>query len=316
MNTDAVLTFVAVAEDGRFQAAADRLGLSQQAVSKRIAALEADLGTALFQRTPAGAVLTKDGRTFLPHANAIIAAVRAGVQSLQPQTRPLRVDVFQRRTGPVDQLREFRDANPDLPVETVTGGSAAAVTSSLTAGETDAGYAYLRDVAGELDPVLSFCYAWLEPVEVIVGARHPLARAARVRAPDLGRYPAWVPGIVAGSEWETFYQDFAAAFDLGIDPTGYKTGTDSVFDAIAASTSLVTYVGEKSRVALPSAPALARLPVTDPVPLYPWSLIWRSQTRHPGARRLIAHVKRAFQSPSPAAVWLPRQARDDLAGPG
>jgi hypothetical protein len=176
-----------------------------------------------------------------------------------------------------------------------------------------AGYAYLRDASAELGPLLSFCYAFLEPVQVIVGARHPLALAGRARAADLARYPAWVPGIVAGSEWETFYRDFADAFGLDIDPTGYTAGTESVFDDIAASRSLMTFVGERSRVALPSAPALARLPVVDPVPLYPWSLIWRSQTRHPGTRRLIAHVKRSFQAPRSAAVWLPRRARDDLA---
>jgi DNA-binding transcriptional LysR family regulator len=112
MNTEAVLAFIAVAEEGQFQLAADRLGISQQATSKRIATLEAELGSALFKRVPAGAVLTQDGRTFLPHANAIVSAVRAGVQSVQPRTRPLRVDVLARGTAAVDLLRGFLDANP------------------------------------------------------------------------------------------------------------------------------------------------------------------------------------------------------------
>ena len=47
MNIEAVRAFVAVAEEGQFQLAADRLDVSQQAVSKRIAALEAELGIAL-----------------------------------------------------------------------------------------------------------------------------------------------------------------------------------------------------------------------------------------------------------------------------
>lgn len=314
MNTEAVLAFVAVTEEGQFQLAASRLGISQQAVSKRIAALESDLGTTLFRRTPAGAVLTKDGQAFLPHANAFLAAARAAIDSVKPRTRPLRVDVLARNTAAFDLLRGFRDANPGLPVDLVAGGGAAATIGSVKAGEIDAGYAYLRDAAGELGPLLSFCYAFLEPVQVIVGTRHPLALAGRARAADLARYPAWVPGIVAGSEWETFYQDFAEAFGLDIDATGYTAGTESVFDDIAASPSLMTFVGERSRVALPSDPALVRLAVVDPVPLYPWSLIWRSRTRHPGTRRLIAYVKRSFTTPRQAAVWLPRQARDDLAG--
>jgi DNA-binding transcriptional LysR family regulator len=313
MNTDAVLAFVAVAEEGRFQLAADRLGISQQAASKRVAALEADLGATLLRRTPAGAVLTRDGQTFLPHAHAVITAVRAAAESVQPQRRPLRVDIFARGTAAAELIRAFRDAHPALAVDASAGGTAAAAITSVRAGETDAGFGYLTDAASEPGPLLSSAYACLEPVQVIVGPRHPLAGAARVPAADLARYPAWVPGIRPGTEWEIFYQDFAAAFGLAIDSTRYTAATDSVFDAIAVSDTLLTFVGEKSRVALPAAPALVRLPVTGPVPLYPWSLIWRSRTRHPGTRRLIAYARRAFRPPPAADAWLPRQARDDLA---
>ncbi|HVT68751.1 MAG TPA: LysR substrate-binding domain-containing protein, partial [Trebonia sp.] len=195
----------------------------------------------------------------------------------------------------------------------VAGGGAAATIRAALAGEIVAGYAYLRDTAGERGPRLASAYAYLEPVEVIVGARHPLARAAPARVGELARYPAWVPGIVPGSEWETFYQDFGTAFGLTVDPTRYTSGTESVFDAVAASRSLVTYVGKKSRVALPATAGLVRLPVTDPVPLYPWSLVWRPQSGHPGKARLIGYARRTFRRPDPGAAWLPRQARDDLA---
>jgi len=311
MNTDAVAAFIAVADEGQFQRAADLLGISQQATSKRVAALEAEVGTALFKRVPAGAVLTQDGRAFLPHARAVMAAVGAAVQSVRPDRRPLRVDVLARGSAPFYLLRGFLAAHPEVPVTVVSGGGAAAAVRAAAAGEVDAGFAYLRDVAGEVDPRLSTAYACLEPLEVIAGAGHPLARAGRARLAELARYPAWIPGIVAGSEWESYYQELSAAFGLDIDPTGYVSGTESVFDAVAASESLVTWVGAKSRVALPPAAPLVRLPVVDPVPLYPWSVIWRRQG-HPGARRLVRYARRAFAAPSPAACWLPRPARDDL----
>ena len=122
-----------------------------------------------------------------------------------------------------------------------------------------------------------------------------------------------MPGIVDGSEWETYFQDFADAFGLDIDPTGYAVGSESVFDAIAASRSLMTLVGERNRVGWPGGLGLVRLPIVDPAPLYPWSLVWRADTVHAGAKRLVSHVKRTYAPPSGAsAVWLPRQARDDL----
>ena len=314
MNIEAVRAFVAVAEEGQFQRAADQLDVSQQAISKRIAALEAELGTALFKRTPSGAALTQDGRTFLPHAGEILSAVSNAFASVQPGTRPLRVDVMARGSGAADLLRDFCQEHPEVAAEMTIGGGAASTCQSLLAGEIDAGYAYLRDVPGELDPRLAWTYARLEPSHVIVGLRHPLAKSRSVRPEELARYRAWVPGIVEGSEWETFFQDFAADFSLEIDPTGYAVGSESVLDAVAVSRSLVTFVGERSRIGWPGNLGLVRLPLADPVPLYPWSLIWRNDTRHEGAKRLIRHVKRSFAAPaSTDRVWLPRQARDDLA---
>ena len=78
MDLDAVRTFVAVADAGRFAEAADDLSITQQAVSKRIAALEKDLGVRLFTRTARGVQLTIDGQAFLPHARDLLAGRGAG----------------------------------------------------------------------------------------------------------------------------------------------------------------------------------------------------------------------------------------------
>jgi DNA-binding transcriptional LysR family regulator len=74
MDLDAVRTFVAVADAGQFSGAAVDLSVIQQAVSKRIAGLEKDLGVRLFTRTARGAQLTMDGRAFLPHARDLLQA--------------------------------------------------------------------------------------------------------------------------------------------------------------------------------------------------------------------------------------------------
>ena len=63
MDLHAVRTFVVAARAGQFQEAAVELGVTQQAVSKRVAALERTLGVRLFTRTGRGVELTIDGRT-------------------------------------------------------------------------------------------------------------------------------------------------------------------------------------------------------------------------------------------------------------
>ncbi|MFO7581823.1 LysR family transcriptional regulator [Guyparkeria sp.] len=66
LDTQQLLTFLAVAESGSFSGAAARLHVSQPAVSKRIALLEQRLGFSLFDRMGQRVVLTYPGEQLLP----------------------------------------------------------------------------------------------------------------------------------------------------------------------------------------------------------------------------------------------------------
>ena len=65
--------FVAVAESGHLTRAAERLHLSQPAVSAQIKALEDELGVQLFERGPAGMSLTAAGKRLLPEVTQLLA---------------------------------------------------------------------------------------------------------------------------------------------------------------------------------------------------------------------------------------------------
>ena len=66
--------FVAVAEELHFTKAAERLYVSQPALSKQIRMLERQLGTELFERDRQGVSLTPVGVALLPHARSVLAA--------------------------------------------------------------------------------------------------------------------------------------------------------------------------------------------------------------------------------------------------
>ncbi|HEV8078684.1 MAG TPA: LysR family transcriptional regulator, partial [Marinobacter sp.] len=75
MDSQQLLTFIAIAESGSFSAAAQRLHLTQPAISKRVALLELHLNTRLFDRLGKQVSLTSAGHSFLPHARKILQTV-------------------------------------------------------------------------------------------------------------------------------------------------------------------------------------------------------------------------------------------------
>ncbi len=76
MDLTQLRAFISVAHEGNLTRAAEKLHLTQPAVSLQIKALQESLGLALFNRSAAGMVLTAEGNTLLPLAERILADVQ------------------------------------------------------------------------------------------------------------------------------------------------------------------------------------------------------------------------------------------------
>ncbi len=77
MNIENLRALVAVAETGSFQGAAERLFVTQSAVSMRMKALEESLAVSLFDRTSRPPVLTQTGRTAVERARTVLREVES-----------------------------------------------------------------------------------------------------------------------------------------------------------------------------------------------------------------------------------------------
>jgi DNA-binding transcriptional LysR family regulator len=306
MDLDGVRTFAAVAGAGQFQEAAADLGITQQAVSKRIAALERDLGVRLFARTARGARLTIDGQAFLPHARDLLAAEERAAASVRPGRRALRVDVIGRRLAPAALLRGFHGAHPGTELDVVTLFDADTAIAAVARGEIDATF---RAVTGPLPEGVEAGRVLDEPLHLITGPEHDLAGARSVTPAGLAGYRIWMPGIVTGTEWAAYYEALAATFGLTIDPIGPNFGTEALLDAIADSPALATFAGEQTRLVWPDHYDLRRVPVRDPAPAYPHSLVWRAGNPHPALAAFRAYLDGARPARPAAGAWTPDWAR-------
>ena len=84
MNLRQLSYFVAITEHKSFLKASQALHISQPSVSAQINLLEQELSVQLFERRPAGTVLTPEGKDFLVHARHVLDAVEAARASLPP----------------------------------------------------------------------------------------------------------------------------------------------------------------------------------------------------------------------------------------
>ncbi|MDL2076172.1 LysR family transcriptional regulator [Streptomyces sp. GXMU-J15] len=307
MDTEALRSFVRAAELGRFQRTAEELGVTQQAVSKRIAGLERELGVRLFARTARGVELTLDGQAFLPHARSVVAAVERAVAAVRPGSRALRIDVLGLRSAQAVVLHEYWRSHPgtDLDVVTLRVTDPGVAVAAVAAGEVDASFRSVTD-PGALPPDVRMIHAFDSPLELLVGPRHPLASARRLTPAQLRGHRIWVPGIAPGSEWAVFYDELATEFDLRVDAAGPHFGDEVLLDTLAESADVATFVGARDRYIWPTHYDLRRVPITDPVLAYPLSLLLPATNPHPGLRALLTHLDTLPEPPEP--VWRPSWA--------
>ena len=134
---------LAAIEHGSFSAAAESLHLAQPSLSEQVRRLEAELGVALFQRVGRGLVLTEAGRALRPHAEAALAAVERGRESVGA-IRELRGGLASFGTFGTarvylgtDLVEDFRRSHPDVRVR-IVGQNSSETAEAIRAGELEA----------------------------------------------------------------------------------------------------------------------------------------------------------------------------------
>jgi DNA-binding transcriptional LysR family regulator len=163
-------SFAAVAELGHLTRAAERLHISQPAVSAQIKALEDELGVTLFVRVSSGMQLTSAGRNLLPAVEKVLDAATA----LRSRARAIQGEVVGRvRVGTVSDpeftrvgelLAQAVEAHPMLEIEIHHEVSGVAF-EKVRDGELDASFYY-----GDVEhpdivavPLIDFAYRIVGP---------------------------------------------------------------------------------------------------------------------------------------------------------
>ncbi|WP_242910849.1 LysR family transcriptional regulator [Actinomadura terrae] len=294
--------FVAAAEELHFGRAAARLFLTQQALSKRVRRLEAALGAPLFERTTRSVELTPAGYRLLPLAREALASFDAAVDAVRGVSVPLRIDVFHERFTPVEVIREAIAPFPDLTVEPSMRQGLAAAVPALLRREIDAAFGYANDLGLPWPDELERRLFSLVPLYAFVSDDHPLASRRTLPMAELASAGLVMPDPAGATEWRAFLTRFTSEFGIPLRFSEPAIGILSYRELMARERRSVT-VGEEE-MTLPTEEGTRRLPIVDPVPLFPWSIVWHRRNHDPKLRRLLA----LLQPPTPPddpSYWLP-----------
>jgi DNA-binding transcriptional LysR family regulator len=179
--------FIAAAEEGNFQRAADRLNIAQSALSRRIQDLEAELGVPLFQRQARGVRLTTAGQAFLADVRKVMddidEAAHHAARVMRGQEGELNigfVEVVPRFAVLTDAFQAFRVAYPRVQLQLrpmITDFQ----VERMHAGEIDAGLMFHTDLTGEFERRELLRDRFL----LALPRAHPLAERRDLRLEDL-----------------------------------------------------------------------------------------------------------------------------------
>jgi DNA-binding transcriptional LysR family regulator len=227
--------FVVVAQERTLARAADRLHLSQPAVSKTLSELERLAGRQLVERGRAGTRLTTAGEQFLRYAVDVTRALESAATALTA-AEPRRFPTAQVAALPTvaggllaEAIARLQQRRPHAGVSVRTGTNAE-LLAALRAGEVD--FAVGRMAEPAMMAGVSFELLYAESLAVVSRPRHPLAAQADRSLSLLAtlEYPLVIPSVGTAPRHDV--EGFFAAHGIALPPGRTETQSVSVARAL------------------------------------------------------------------------------------
>ncbi len=300
--------FVAVCEERSIAHAAARDSLVASAVSKRIAAIEREIGTALLVRgrrgiepTAAGEVLLRQARDVLGAMERMHAEISEFATGVQGSVRVIAsVSALAERLP--DDIASFLALYRSVRVS-LDEGVSGEIVRAVREGAADLGV--LWD-AGALDGLQTVPYR-TDHLCAVVHAAHPLARHQRLRYEQTLEHPA--VGVAPGGMVEAMLRRQAALLGRAPAHRIQVSGLDAACRIVAAGLGLAILPRE-AIAPTAAATGLAVVPLSDRWAVRRFVVCSRGDaTLSATSRALIGHLQRQAAGAESSAGGSPRRSR-------
>lgn len=280
-----IQSFVEIAREESLKLAADKLTLTQPAISKTLKELEEIVGATLMTRNRAGIALTKQGKVFLHFAQISLASLQQGLDGVEKEGARARAllkvgalpSVAASFMPPV--IREFAQLAPHVTVQ-IMDGPHGYLIERLKMGELDLVIGRLgRPVSME---GVSFTQLYSERVDLIVRAGHPLLEQPDVK--EIVNWPVIFPP--EGAAIRPLVERFLIANGVGEITNRIET-VSGAFGRVYTRTSDAVWIISAGVVQNETADGhLVRLPFDGDITKGPVGLMTRPDVQ-PGAEEQV-----------------------------
>jgi DNA-binding transcriptional LysR family regulator len=294
--------FLAVAQELHFGRAAARLYVAQQALSRDIARLERELGVPRLFDRPAGVALTVEGERLVPRAAEFLALHDGILDEMRGSDQSLMVDALRDRSTASRVLSLARELAPDLEIEGRFHGGFDAAYPELLAHRLDVIFGRSTGFGLPFPDHLTRRLVRLEPLGLLMLEDHPLAAQPTIPLTAVaGLTLDTSAGNVAAPEWVQLATELVVDHDAIPSPE-HHPGMPAVAAAGPDETAYhlrATGWPIISLLEVPAIPGAVVRPFTDPIPLYPWTMVRRRNLKHPA----LASPDQAIDQLSTAEGW-------------
>lgn len=232
--------FLAIAREQHMTRAAQRLGVTQPALSSAMKRLEAELGTPLFHRTGHGVELTAAGTALQRHAEEAVNAADAGERAVREllglEQGAIAVGGGATATGHIlpGVVHTFREQYPDIRFS-VREASSRAVAEAVLAGQLDLGVITEPTLIPGGNDLMSVA-AFHDELRLIVPKGHPLEGRRSFRWRDVVNEP--FVAFEAGSAVRRVIDDAALAAGVTLDAVMELRSIDAIRRMVDARVGL------------------------------------------------------------------------------
>jgi DNA-binding transcriptional LysR family regulator len=272
-------SFLAIAEEGNITRAAQRLHVSQPALSRTLAQLERSLAVRLVDRSTHHLTLTEAGTTFAASARSAVQHLDNAIASISAEVPPIRFGHnWSSATHAAAIMRSWKAEFPNRAVHSQRNNERVA---GLSEGHVDV--ALVRGLV--TDKSFRSVVVDNEARMAVVPATHRLAAATNVSLADLVTETL----IVSSTTGTT-------TLDLWPDPPRPTLGPDqeTIDDwLIAIATSAGVGVTPASTATLHPHPDVRFVPISD-APTVPLVLVWPRHNPHPHTKAFVTNAQRAL----------------------